>query len=169
MRVKVTLVCVQMTQIRFGITLLRVEVTLCMWKTHLCLSIIAIHVKITFCVCKLQYPCRNHTWVSKITLLRVEIILVRVEITLVRVESTFWRVFWKLNVSWHKYLKKSTLMCVNFTCKRVIFTHFHTFSHVFVSIWQLLLTGVRSILKSGNINTTSLSPNIWYNFNQKKT
>jgi hypothetical protein len=52
------------------------------------IEITLVRVEITLCVLKSHSACGNHTLRAEITLVRVEITLVRVEITLVRIEIT---------------------------------------------------------------------------------
>jgi hypothetical protein len=52
------------------------------------MEITLVRAKITLCVCKSHYNCRNHTLLIEITLLHVIIVFVRVKITLVCVEIT---------------------------------------------------------------------------------
>jgi hypothetical protein len=63
----------------------------------------------------------------KVTLVSVEMTLMRVEITLERLKSHSGVYSENLSVAWQKYILNSTGMRVNFTQKRVIFTHLRAF------------------------------------------
>jgi hypothetical protein len=94
-------------------TLVRVEITLCEWKSH---SACRNHTRAcwnhTHSCGNHTRACENHTLHAEITVVRVEITLGRVEITLGRVEITLGRVFWKIErVLAKMFLKIDTHAC----------------------------------------------------------
>jgi hypothetical protein len=87
-------------------TLVRVEITLCEWKSHSACR------NYTHSCRNHTRACENHTLHAEITVVRVEITLGRVEITLRRVEITLGRVFWKIErVLAKMFLKIDTHAC----------------------------------------------------------